>query len=207
MTELASLTTQSRILTDWISPICTLLTVGVTAYAAWHAKRAADEAAKQVELQRPRPILRAAFLVQVSEEKRLRKVRSDDSIVFQNIGNSPAFEIRTSALTIPNRTASLETAEIDFLPSGESVKGTHSYAEGSPLFQKAELFAMDFAAAIKEQVRTDSESLLLKRYEGGRLELFYKALDGRQLVQHYVLIYEPFHQHVRLELVGSVLDA
>jgi hypothetical protein len=92
---------------EWITSIATAVGGVGAAVAAFcsarsvgHARRSAELAAQEVELQRPAPVV-------VIER------RADiNSLVLSNRGNSPAFDVRISELTVPGFTLTTDAVRL-----------------------------------------------------------------------------------------------
>lgn len=207
--------------TDWISACSTVVAVVAAGFAAFYTRRAATEAAKaaraaadQVELQRPRPIVIAAFLRSLSETK--VPGASDTYIRLRNIGDSPAFDVLVSPLETPgvvpglDSVSRLETERVLWLAPGiDPVPCVHRVIpDRGPLsgMRNAAGFVDDAKTFFDMQSRDTSSRSGDHRYEI-KFAVSYRSLDGRRFEQCHLFVVHFTRLSAWVEPVGSLLEA
>jgi len=200
-------------ITDWMSGIGAVLASVAAIVAAYYAKQAARETAKaakaaadQVELQRPRPILMVTFSYSLkrnqTDEDRFKKFR------LQNIGDSPAFDVKVSPIELPDGSECLKTEEISHLLGGQIHACKHQLQNnrgGLAILQPAETFA----SALADYFDRKSGGALDERINKGHriyFEVSYHALDKRHFSQRYAFIVYFLKLRVWVEPVQSLLE-
>jgi len=194
----------------------TVVAAVAAVYAAVFTRRSADAAAKaaesaadQVDLQRPRPIVVVHFSRSLSENPPTM-ARLDPVFQLENIGDSPAFDVELSPMELsrPATACCKKTSPVDFLVPRARLSCAHSMEPPQGVLRAlgpAATFVQELANHFNEQSKSEASWNPDHRYEM-EFSLSYRGLDGRRFRQPYALVVYFPRLQAWVEPVGSLLE-